>query len=86
MHGRQHPVVRMKTLGIIPQGQPLEHLDIVEDILPGVGSGCVGLSPDPLRLEKMEEALRDRIVVTVSPSSHTRDQIMGVEKRSPLLT
>ena len=56
----------------------IEHLDIVEDILPGVGSGCVGFSPDPLCLEKMEEALRHSIIVAVPPPAHARQEPVSI--------
>ena len=69
----------MATLRII------EHLDIVEDVLPGVGSGFVSLPSDPLRLEKMKEALRDSIVVTVPTSAHAGHEPVRVEERPPFL-
>jgi hypothetical protein len=48
----------------------VEHLDVVEDVLPGVVPGCVGLAPDALAFWKLEEAFSDSVVVTVSTSTH----------------
>lgn len=43
----------------------LEHLDVVEQILPGFDTNCVGSAPNPFPLEQIEEALGDRVVVAV---------------------
>ena len=45
-------------------------LDVVEHILSGLGSGLVGPASDPLALEKVEEALFNRVVVAVAASAH----------------
>ena len=45
----------------------VEHLDVVEHILPGLDAGLVGSTPYPLAFEQIEEALRDSIVMAVSP-------------------
>ena len=50
----------------------VEHLDVVEHLLPGFGAGFVGLAPYPFALEQVEEALVDGIVVAVSASKETR--------------
>ena len=43
-------------------------------------AGFVGLSPDPLGFEQMEEALGDRIVITVPPSAHAGFQLAALQK------
>jgi hypothetical protein len=61
----------------------VEHFDIVEHILPGFGSGPVGLAPYPLSLQQVEEALRDSIVMTVSASAH-RGRWNNLKERCPV--
>ena len=48
----------------------IEHLDLVEYVLPRVVSGLVGFAPDAFAIEKNEEALGNSIVMTVTPSAH----------------
>jgi hypothetical protein len=62
---RRKPVIQSVTALRI-----VEHLDIVEDGLPGVVRGCVGLALDALAFWKLEEAFSDSVVVTVSTSTH----------------
>jgi hypothetical protein len=47
LDGRQHPVFRMLSLWVI------EHLDVVEYVLPGFGSGFIGPAPYPFALEQV---------------------------------
>lgn len=63
----------------------VEHLDVVEDILPGVVPSCIGLALDTLALQKLEEAFSDRIVVTVSAPAHAGFQPMRRQKIAPVL-
>ena len=44
----------------------VEHLDVVEHILPGIVTGFVGPAPYPLPLEQVEEALGDGVVMAVA--------------------
>ena len=68
-----------------------EHLDVLENVLSGV-SCHIGFPPDPHRFEKKEKAIgnsivpKGQVVVTIASTPHTWNQIMGVEKRLPLLT
>ena len=54
----------MFSLGIV------EHLDVVEHVLPGLDAGFVCPAPYPLSLEQVEEALSHGVVVTVASSAH----------------
>lgn len=47
----------------------VQHLDEIEDVLPRIISGPVGLAPDALALEEVEEALSNSIVVTVASAA-----------------
>ena len=63
----------------------VEHLDVVEDVLPGVIPGCIGLALDALTLQQLEEAFSDSIVVTVSTSAHACFQPMRRQEIAPVL-
>ena len=58
----------------------IEHLDLVEYVLPGLGSGFIVPAPYPFALEEIEEALRDRVVMAVAASAHGMFQIVGPEE------
>lgn len=62
----------------------VEHLDVVEQITPGRGPGQIDLATDPLPLQQLEEALGDRVVVTVSPAAHAANDAMGFEECLPV--
>ena len=62
----------------------VEHLDVVEHILPGFGPGLVGPAPDPFALEQVEEALGNGIVVAVPAPAHRMFQIVGLQERGPI--
>ena len=70
LDGRQHPVPHMFAFRIV------EHLDVVEYILSGVGSCLAGSASYPLSLEQVEEALGNGIVVTVSTLAHRVFQVV----------
>ena len=48
----------------------VEHLDVVEDVLPRVVSGFVGSASDTFALQEVEEAFGDGIVVTIASPAH----------------
>ena len=48
----------------------IEHLNVVEDILPRVVSGFVGSASDAFALQEVEEAFGNCVVVAVSASAH----------------
>ena len=62
----------------------LEHLDVVEHILSGVGSCLVGSASYPLSLEQVEEALGNGIVVTVPVPAYRVFQIVMLQERCPV--
>ena len=64
----------------MPSFAIVEHLDIVEHVLPGLGPGLVGSSPYPLALEQIEEAFGDRVVMTVPAPAHRVLQVVGLEE------
>ena len=72
----------MLTLRII------EHLDVVEDVLPRVVSGFVGSAYDAFALQKVQQALGDgyrrsfasRPVMTVAAPIHTVFEIVLLQE------
>ncbi len=62
----------------------VEHLDIIEDVLSCVVSGFVGSASDAFALQEVEEALGDRVVVTVSPAAHAVFEIVLFQECSPV--
>lgn len=63
----------------------VKHLDVMENILPGLLPICIGLALDPLALEQLKEALRYRIIVAVTAPTHTRLQIVCAQKGLPVV-
>ena len=64
----------------------VEHLDVVEHILPGVGPGFISPAPYPFALEQIEKALDHRVVMTVPASAHRVFQIVMLQERCPVHT
>ena len=64
----------------------VEHLDVVEHILSGVGSCLVGSASYSLSLEQVEEALGNGIVVTVPVPAYRVFQIVMLQERCPVYT
>lgn len=58
----------------------VEHLDVVEHVLPGRVSRPVGSAPYPFALEQVEEALRNGVVMTVAAPAHRMLQIVRPEE------
>ena len=58
----------------------MEHLDVVEYVLPRVVSGLVGFASDAFALEQVEEAFGNSIVVTVAPAAHAVFEIVLLEE------
>ena len=48
----------------------VEHLDVVEHVLSGIGPGPVGPAPYPLALEQIKETLGHGIVVAIPAPAH----------------
>src|SRR5659263_641044 len=62
------PEVRVSTLPIV------EHLDVVEQVTPGLRSRGVFPMMNPILFQRREEALRHRVVVAVPFAAHTANQ------------
>ena len=62
----------------------VEHLYVIEHVLPCVFAGPVGSAPDPLALEQVEEALGNGVVMTVAAADHRMLKIVGAQERSPI--
>lgn len=63
----------------------VDHLDVVEHILPCSIACEVGLPPDPSTLQKLKEVFRKRIIIAISTPAHAGIQIVLTEKRLPPL-
>ena len=48
----------------------MEHLDVIEQVLPGFFAGPIGSPSNPFPLEQVEEAFTNRVVVAVSSAAH----------------
>ncbi len=63
----------------------VEHLDVIEDIPACRFPVAIGLSPDALPLEQLEEALGDSVVVTVPAPAHAGHQAVGLQEGLPVV-
>ena len=70
--GRQYPVPHMLSLRIV------EHLDVVEHLLPGFGAGFVGPAAYAFALEQVEEALGHSIAPGNSVSEGALRRVVAV--------
>ena len=75
---RQHAVV------CVLAGWVIEHLDVIEYVLPCCIACDVRPPPDPFPFQELKKALGDGIIMTVSTSAHACVQIVFSEKRLPL--
>ena len=62
----------------------VEHLDVIEHVLPGFLACFLGTAPDTVALERREEALGDGIVMAVATSAHRVLKIVSPDERSPV--
>ena len=63
----------------------IEELDVIKHILPSQLAGGIGSPPDPFLFEKLEKALSNSIIITVTPPAHTGFQIVGLKELLPLI-
>ena len=63
----------------------VEHLDVIEDIPACRFPVAIGLSPDALPLEQLEEALDDSVVVTVPAPAHAGHQVVCLQEGLPVV-
>jgi hypothetical protein len=62
----------------------IEHLNIVEYILPRIISGFVSAAPDTFTLQEVKEAFGNGVVVAVSSTAHAVFEIMVSQKCRPI--
>lgn len=62
----------------------VEHLNVIEDVLPCFTSGFVGFASDTFSLQEIEEALGDGIVVTVASAAHRVFEIVLLQECGPV--
>jgi hypothetical protein len=62
----------------------IEHLDVVEHVLPCCFPGQVGAAADAFPLQEMEEAFGHRIVMAVPGAARARLQIVLAQEHLPL--
>ena len=70
----------------MPPPSVVKHLYIIEYITACFFPSCVDMTPNSLALQKLEEALGNRIVVAVSSSAHTPFQAMFPQETLPVVT
>ena len=58
----------------------IEHLNVVEYILPRFVSGFVGFTPDAFALQKVEEAFGNRVVMAVASAAHAVFEIVLLQE------
>jgi hypothetical protein len=58
----------------------VEHLNVVEYVLPRIISGFVGFAPDAFALQEVEEAFGDSVVVAVPSATHAVFEIMLLQE------
>lgn len=58
----------------------VKYLDVFENVLPCGVTGDIRLSPDTFALRKLEEVLRDSVVMTIPTSTHAGIQIVFAEE------
>ena len=79
-HGRLSPEVAVSSLRIV------EELDVIEHVLARLSPISVDAPLDPFRLQSVKEALRDRIVVVVSSTTHTLLYLLAPQRLSKFQT
>ena len=62
----------------------VEHLDVIEHVLPGFFAGPIGSPSDPFPLEEVEEAFGHRVVVAASSAGHGVLKIVGAQEGGPI--
>jgi len=77
---RQHAVVGVLACWVV------EHLDVIEHILPCSATCEVCPPPDALPFQQLEEALGHSIIMAISALAHAGDQVVFAKERLPLST
>jgi len=63
----------------------IEHLDVVEDIDPGLIARRIDLSANTLSLEQLQEALCDCVVMAVAAPAHAAHQVVITQEALPVM-
>jgi len=58
----------------------VEHLNVVEQVLPRIVSGLLGFASDAFAFEQVEQASGNSIVMTVAPAAHAVFEIVLLEE------
>ena len=53
----------------------IEHLDVIEHVLPCIGARFLGPAPYPLALEQVEEAFGDGVVMAVPAPARLQNNV-----------
>jgi hypothetical protein len=64
----------------------VEYLDVVEDILPSLGTGCVGLLTDAFTIYELEGAFSHSVIVAIPAPAPALLQIVGIKEIAPVVT
>ena len=62
----------------------IEHLDVVEHVVPCVLSGFVRPATNAFAFEQVEETFRDSVIMTISTAAHAVFKIVVLEKQRPI--
>ena len=63
--------------------QAVEHLDVIERVLPGFLACFIGPSPDAFALERREEALGNSVVMAVAAPGRRVLEIVSLDEACP---
>lgn len=64
----------------------VEHLDVVEDVLPGLIACRIDLAANSLSFQQLEKALGDCVVVAITAPAHALYQVVLFEEVAPVVT
>lgn len=70
---------------VVPAHRVVKHFDVVEGIPTRVVTGKVRLAADSFALEQLKEILYHCIVLAVAAAAHAGNQILGLQKRQPVM-
>lgn len=76
---------RQVASGVVATPGVIEHLNVVEDIGPGLTARRIDLSANALSLEQLEEALCDCVVMAVAAPAHAAHQVVIAQEALPVM-
>ena len=80
VYWRKAPVVAMAPTWIVKE------LDVVEDIRSCLVSSGIDFPTNPFAFEQLKETFCHGVIVAVSPTAHAGLQVVGAQKRLPVVT